>query len=156
MKKIKMLKNPGLLLSALMLMFSCSDFEDININPTAANVDQVQVEYFINASIGQAQQDPHISERVFHLYWNDAGRTSVLGTLSEGFVSDGWSNDYYNRYVSRWIRDATNAITLADEKMASGNIKEFTENLKQIARIWRAYTMSEMADNFGPIPINAF
>src|SRR5690606_30343 len=32
----------------------------------------------------------------------------------------------------------------------------YNDNLIQVARIWRAYLMSELSDNFGPIPINAF
>ncbi|WP_341221866.1 SusD/RagB family nutrient-binding outer membrane lipoprotein [Polaribacter atrinae] len=154
MKKI--LKNTNLLVLMLFAFMSCSDFEEININPTAANKDQVQIEYFINSSIGGAQQNPHISERIFVLYWNDAGRMTRVGTLSEGSANDGWSSDYYNGYVSSWLRNINAGIKIADEQIASGNFREHTPNLKQVARIWRAYIMSEMTDNFGPIPINGF
>ncbi len=148
--------NKIALLGSVFVILSCSDFEEINIDPLAANTDQVQVEYFINKSIGDAQQDPHISERVFVLYWKDAARMDRIGTLSEGFVSDGWTNDYFQSYVSRWLNDINTAIKVADEKIAANNIKEYTANLKQIARIWRVYIMSEMADNFGPMPVNGF
>ncbi|OAD42262.1 susd and RagB outer membrane lipoprotein domain protein [Polaribacter atrinae] len=151
-----MLKNTNLLVLMLFAFMSCSDFEEININPTAANKDQVQIEYFINSSIGGAQQNPHISERIFVLYWNDAGRMTRVGTLSEGSANDGWSSDYYNGYVSSWLRNINAGIKIADEQIASGNFREHTPNLKQVARIWRAYIMSEMTDNFGPIPINGF
>ena len=59
----------SLLLTVLVFGFfaACSDFDEININPTAASEDQVQVEYFINNSIVGAQQDPHIAERAFVL-----------------------------------------------------------------------------------------
>ncbi|MCU4174258.1 SusD/RagB family nutrient-binding outer membrane lipoprotein [Carboxylicivirga sp. N1Y90] len=145
----------GFLLILTCTLVSCSDFEEININPMAATSEQVQVEYFINGSIIGAQQDPHIQERIFVLYWKDAGRMDRIGILSEGSYSDGWSNDYY-RYVNNWLKDANNAIKVADEQIAAGNIKEYTSNLKQVARIWRAYLMSEMADNFGPIPVNGY
>lgn len=154
MKKI--LKKTNLLVLMLFAFMSCSDFEEININPTAANKDQVQIEYFINSSIGGAQQNPHISERIFVLYWNDAGRMTRVGTLSEGSANDGWSSDYYNGYVSSCLRNINAGIKIADEQIASGNFREHTPNLKQVARIWRAYIMSEMTDNFGPIPINGF
>lgn len=156
MKKEKLIIRSGLYLAVLLFTFSCSDFEEINTDPTAANVEQVQVEYFINASIGGAQQNPHIAERIFVLYWKDAGRMDRIGTLSEGSVSDGWTSDYYNSYVSRWIRDINSGIRVADEKILAGNVKEYTGNLKQVARIWRAYLMSEISDNFGPVPINGF
>ena len=154
MKKI--LKNTNLLVLMLFAFMSCSYFEEININPTAANEDQVQIEYFINSAIGGVQQNPHISERIFVLYWNDAGRMTRVGTLSEGSANDGWSSDYYNGYVSSWLRNINAGIKIADEQIASGNFREHTPNLKQVARIWRAYIMSEMTDNFGPIPINGF
>jgi len=154
MKKI--LKKAGLMGGVLMAFLSCSEFEEINVNPVAANEDQVQIEYFINSSIGGAQQNPHISERVFVLYWDDAGRMTRVGTLSEGYQSDGWTSDYFNGYVSSWLRNINAGIKVADGQIESGIAKEHTPNLKQVARIWRAYVMSEMADNFGPIPIDGF
>jgi len=151
----KMLKKIGFLSIVAGALFSCSDFEEMNVNPTAASVDQVQVEYFINNSIIGAQQDPNIAERVFVLYWKDAGRMDRIGSLSEGYYSEDWSSQYYT-YVSRWLKDINTAVRVADEQIESGNSKVYTNNLKQIARIWRAYLMSEMADNFGPMPIDGF
>lgn len=144
------------LVTMVLLMFSCNDFEEINEDPLAATVEQIQVEFFINSSIGGAQQNPHISERVFVLYWMDAGRTSRIGTLSVGGFNDGWTNDYFNGYVSRWLRDINTAVSIAEEKIATGNVSEYTNEVLQIARIWRVYVMSEMADNFGPIPVDGF
>lgn len=151
------IKNTCMVLAAGTLLASCKKFDEINIDPIAANADQVQVEYFINNSIGGAQQDPHIAERAFVLYWETAGHTSVNtgGGLVTGGYNDGWSSDYYS-YISGWLNAANTAIQVADEKVASGNVRPHTNNMKQIARIWRAYLMSELADNFGPIPINSF
>ncbi len=134
---------------------SCSDFDEVNVNPNAANSDQVQVEYFINKSISDAQQDPHIAERVFVLYWKAAGRMDRINTLPIGGYNDGWTTDYY-RYLSEWLNGAYTAIQIADEQLEKGTNKEYTNNLKQVARIWRAYLLSEMADNFGPTPIYGF
>ena len=144
------------LFSLVLMIFSCSDFEEINVDPLAATAEQVEVEFFINNSIGAAQQDPHIAERVFVLYWKDASHTSRLGVLSQGRMNDGWTRDYFQSYVSAWLRNITTAITVAEEKIASGNVKEYTENLLHVARIWRVYIMSEMTDTFGPIPIDGF
>lgn len=139
------------------LMFSaCSDFDEINVDPKAAGVDQVQVEYIINQSIIQAQQDPHIAERVFILYWKTASRQHrTNGALALGTYNEGWTSDYYS-YLSGWLKSANLAVSVADEKIASGNTFPYTENLKHVARIWRVYLMSEFADNFGPMPIDAF
>ncbi|MBX2933763.1 MAG: SusD/RagB family nutrient-binding outer membrane lipoprotein [Ferruginibacter sp.] len=155
MKKI--LSKLYMPLAATVLLASCKKFDEINVNPTAANADQVQVEYFINNSIGGAQMDPHIAERIFVLYWEVAGHTSFNGTgLSGGSYNDGWTSDYYNGYISSWLNTANTAIQIANEKIASGNVKPYTGNLLQVARIWRAYLMSELTDLLGPIPINGF
>mgnify|MGYP001465266919 CR=1 FL=1 len=147
----------SLLLTVLVFGFfaACSDFDEININPTAASEDQVQVEYFINNSIVGAQQDPHIAERAFVLYWKAAGRMDRTNTLPVGAYDDGWTSDYF-RYVSGWLNNADTAVEIADKRIANGHLKEYTNNLKQVARIWRVYLLSEMADNFGPLPINGF
>lgn len=135
---------------------SCSDFEEININPKAASVEQVQVEYIINDAITSAQQDPHVAERAFVLYWKTAARQHrTNGSLALGSYNDGWSSDYY-RYLSGWLKSANLAVSVANEKVASGKTLPYTENLLQIARIWRVYLMSEFADNFGPMPIDGF
>lgn len=152
---IRVIKKLGIGIGAIGLLYSCSDFEEINVDPIAANVDQVQVEYFINNSIIGAQQDPHISERAFVLYWKAAGRQDRTSGLPTGGYNDGWSGDYFN-YVSGWLNHAYTAIQVADEKIESGNIREYTNNLKQVARIWRAYLLSEMSDNFGPVALNGF
>lgn len=151
----KMIKRLALL-TAVLLIFSCNDFDELNEDPLAATAEQVEVEFFINGSIGGAQMDPHIAERVFFLYWLDASKMERIGVLSEGSSNDGWTNDYFQNYVSKWLRDINSGVSVAEEKIASGNVKEYTGNLLQIARIWRAYIMSEMSDNFGPIPINGF
>lgn len=44
---------------------SCTKLEDINIDQTAANDQQVKPEYFLNNSIIGAQQDPGLAERLF-------------------------------------------------------------------------------------------
>lgn len=138
------------------VLASCSDFDEINVDPKAASIEQVQVEYMLNNAIIGAQQDPHIAERVFVLYWKTAARQHrTNGVLALGDYSDDWSSDYY-RYLSGWLKSANLAVTVADQKMASGSSFPYTNNVKQMARIWRVYLMSEFADNFGPMPIDAF
>src|SRR5690606_30577433 len=127
-------------------------FEEININPTAAGEDQVQTEYFINNSIVGAQMDPHIAERVFVLYWKAAGRMDRTNTLPVGSYNDGWTTDYF-RYISEWLNNAYTAVDIADSQINNGTAKVYTNNLKQVARIWRVYLLSELSDTFGPIPI---
>ncbi len=45
------------------------------------------------------------------------------------------------------------AIDVANQQITAGTQKAYTNNLMQVARIWRAYLLSEMSDNFGPMPI---
>ncbi|WP_395803538.1 SusD/RagB family nutrient-binding outer membrane lipoprotein [Daejeonella sp.] len=149
-------KGIWLLVTVLVMASSCNKFDEINTNPLAANADQVQVDYFINNSIVGSQMDPHIAERVFILYWKTAGRQQLGGGISTGGYNDGWSSDYYNGYMGSWLNTANSAIQVGNEQIAKGTNKLYTKNLVQVARIWRAYLMSELSDNFGPIPVNSF
>lgn len=153
MKNI-ILKISGLFISFGILV-SCSDFDDINKNPVAADIDQVQVEYFINSSIIGAQQNPDIAERAFVSYWKDAGHMDRIGSLSEGYTDDGWTTNYFNG-AAKWLGDINTAIQVAQTKEESGNIDVYSNNLLQVARIWRVYMMSELTDLFGPMPLNGF
>jgi hypothetical protein len=147
-----------MLVTATLLLASCKKFEEINVNPVAANDEQVQVEYFINSSIIGAQMNPDVAERSFVLYWKPAGRQAADvdgGTISIGEHNDQWTGVYYDQ-VSNWLNAANTAIQIGNKQIEAGTAKQHTPNLIQVARIWRAYLMSEMSDNFGPIPVDAF
>lgn len=146
-----------LLIAGSLIFTACQkDFLDVNVDPKAASIDQVQVEYFINNSLTGAQMDPHVAERAFVLYWKNAARFDrTNGAISWADYNDGWSSDYYS-YLSGWLKDATNAITVAEGKIESGSDYPYTSNMIQVARIWRVYLMTEFADNFGPMPIDGF
>ena len=142
---------------AVLLLTACKKFETVNEDPYLVTEDQVQVEYFINGAIVNAQMDPHIAERIFVLYWKTAGQQQFGGGIATGGYNDGWSSDYYGTgFMGGWLNSINSGIQVAEAKIASGNIKPYTNNLLQVARIWRVYLMSELADTFGPIPINAF
>ncbi len=139
------------------LLSGCSKFDEVNKDPFLVTEDQVQVEYFINNAIIGSQQDPHIAERIFVLYWKTAGRQQFGGGISSGGYNDGWTSDYYGGgYLGGWLNAINTGIQVAEKQIESGSVKPYTNNMLQIARIWRAYLMSEATDNFGPIPINAF
>uniref|UniRef100_UPI0032176C46 SusD/RagB family nutrient-binding outer membrane lipoprotein n=1 Tax=uncultured Draconibacterium sp. TaxID=1573823 RepID=UPI0032176C46 len=142
---------------SLVFLAACSDFEEINTSPTAVGPDKVQIEYLINNSIMKAQQNPHIAERMFILNWKAAAHYETGGYAITGSDINGWSEDYWKDYVGTWINLAQQAITLGTASMDDGTAYSYTNNLVQIARIWRAYLISEVSDNFGPNPsINAF
>ena len=56
------------LLGSVLFLASCADFDEINMNPSDVTADQAKVEYAINKSIIDAQQNPHVAERAFVLY----------------------------------------------------------------------------------------
>lgn len=154
MKTLKI--SSALLLSASLLATSCSKFDEMGANPKEASDSQVEVEYFLNNSIIGAQMDPHIAERIFVIYWKDGARYEWDGSgFNSGGQNDGYNTDYY-RYISGWLNNAATAMATADAKKANGTAWPYNDNLKQVARIWRAYLLSEMADNFGPISIDGF
>lgn len=147
-----------MLAAALLAASSCKKFDELNNNPLQANGDQVQTEYFINNSIVGAQQDPGLSERVFILYWIVGGhglQDEDGETFSRGAYSDDWTSEYY-RQSSQWMNAANSAIQIGNDQIAKGTSKAYTKNLIQVARIWRAYLMSEFSDSFGPMPVDGF
>ena len=140
---------------------SCDDFEEINISPSVAGAEVVKPYYALNNSIIGAQQSPHEAERIAVYNWASAARISGENStfLSNGRYSDSYNHDYHNSYISDWIKKATLAITLADEKaesLSSQHDINFNKNVKAFARIWRAVMIAEYTDNFGPYPIQAF
>ena|SRR5690242_3274926 len=154
----KIIKQSILYASPLLLFSACKKITDINTNPVAANADQVQVEYFIDNSIVHAQMNPGVSERSFILYWAAAGHQvsdADGATFSWGGYSDEWIGEYYDNQ-SGALNTINSAIDVANQQITAGTQKEYTDNLMQVARIWRAYLLSEMSDNFGPMPTEAF
>ncbi|WP_118194735.1 SusD/RagB family nutrient-binding outer membrane lipoprotein [Albibacterium indicum] len=149
------LSKSFLALGVAAVISSCSKFEDINKSPQAADDQQVQVEYFINASINGAQMNPDVAERAFVLYWKTAGRQHRLTFFNNGTYDDGYTSAYYNQSAT-WLNRINEAVQIAEAKIEVGDVKEYTGNLLQVARIWRAYLLSEFSDNFGPAPIDAF
>lgn len=144
------------LCAALIGFVSCADFDDINFNPKEAQADQTQAYYALNKSILDAQQDPHIAERIFVYNWKSAARYHEMNHFATGTYNDGYMGDYHNGYISGWMKSATLAMNLADEQLASGKVigdrAIFVANVKQVARIWYAYLTSEYVDNFGVAP----
>lgn len=148
--------------AASLVLASCKKFDEVNTDPTAANEDQIQVEYLINNAIMGAQMNPDIAERSFVLYWEAAGRQCAdfdapsPGVISVGNYNDGWTTNYWNGQAS-WQTRINSAIKIAQSRLETKeNLKEYTNDMLQVARIWRAYLMSEMADNWGPIAIDGF
>lgn len=144
-------------LVGLLSVTNCSRFDEINTSPTAANVNDAQPEYFLNASILGAQMNPDTAERSFVLYWEGGGHQCSTWTvgLGDGSDDDGWTSAYWNS-VSGWLNSVNLAIKVGKQKEVSGSALPTNNNVVQAARIWRAYLMSEMSDNFGSIPISAF
>lgn len=156
MKNIKNIILPFCLGS--LVLASCSDFEEVNVDPTKASGDQMKVEYMINESLTKAQQDPDVAERAFVLNWKTAARQQWATGISTGSYNDSWISNYYDQSAN-WQTSINLAITLADEKIEKGLIGDDAQkipNYKQVARIWRVYLMSEFVDNFGALPMNGF
>lgn len=142
-------------------LVSCSDFDEVNTNPTAAGEEYVKPQYALNNSIGQAQMNPGTAERVVVYNWASAARIcGEMSFLNVGRYSDDYTSAYYYPDLSSSIKNATLAITAVKNQLEAATTtaheKEFFPNVKQFARIWRAYLISEFVDNFGPYPIESF
>lgn len=142
-------------------LVSCSDFDEVNTNPTAAGEEYVKPQYAFNNSIGQAQMNPGTAERIVVYNWASAARIcGEMSFLNVGRYSDDYTSSYYYPDLSASIKNATLAITAVENQLEAATTtaheKEFFPNVKQFARIWRAYLISEFVDNFGPYPIESF
>ena len=142
-------------------LVSCSDFDEVNTNPTAAGEEYVKPQYALNNSIGQAQMNPGTAERIVVYNWASAARIcGEMSFLNVGRYSDDYTSAYYYPDLSASIKNATLAITAVENQLEAATTtaheKEFFPNIKQFARIWRAYLISEFVDNFGPYPIESF
>lgn len=142
-------------------LVSCSDFDEVNTNPTAAGEEYVKPQYALNNSIGQAQMNPGTAERIVVYNWASAARIcGEMSFLNVDRYSDDYTSSYYYPDLSASIKNATLAITAVENQLEAATTtaheKEFFPNVKQFARIWRAYLISEFVDNFGPYPIESF
>ena len=142
-------------------LVSCSDFDEVNTNPTAAGEEYVKPQYALNNSIGQAQMNPGTAERIVVYNWASAARIcGEMSFLNVGRYSDDYTSSYYYPDLSASIKNDTLAITAVENQLEAATTtaheKEFFPNVKQFARIWRAYLISEFVDNFGPYPIESF
>ena len=142
-------------------LVSCSDFDEVNTNPTAAGEEYVKPQYALNNSIGQAQMNPGTAERIVVYNWASAARIcGEMSFLNVGRYSDDYTSSYYYPDLSASIKNATLAITAVENQLEAATTtaheKEFFPNVKQFARMWRAYLISEFVDNFGPYPIESF
>ena len=142
-------------------LVSCSDFDEVNTNPTAAGEEYVKPQYALNNSIGQAQMNPGTAERIVVYNWASAARIcGEMSFLNVGRYSDDYTSSYHYPDLSASIKNATLAITAVENQLEAATTtaheKEFFPNVKQFARIWRAYLISEFVDNFGPYPIESF
>ncbi len=151
-----------LIIGALAWVNACTeDFDDINKDPNATSEESINVMWMLNKSITDAQMDPHIAERIFVYYWMDAARMQYFGYLSAGESNDGFNHDYINRDLSNWMKSAKQLIDLADKQVNENALNskhdiEMTKNIREVARIWYVYLLSEFTDNYGPAPLDAF
>ena len=132
---------------------SCSDFDDVNIDPTKTPIESTQPEFFLNNAIGKIQMDPSTGERMYYLNWGDAARAfGEAGLLSVGTYNDDYVTSFYYPCVASTINFATRAI---EQAAIRAKDEPFYANMEQFGRIWRAMVIAQFADTFGPYPLEA-
>ncbi len=137
------------------LATGCSDFEDLNHDPNKAEDTQVQPQWFLNNSIIGAQMNPEIAERIFVLMWKRAAHFDRGSGFTIGSDNDDYNSLYFqnNSYGVGWLNRVNQAIKMANSRLeAEGDLYPHYKNIVEMGRIWRAYLISELTDNFGPIP----
>jgi len=141
------------LAAGLVTLVACADFDEINKNPKAANASDLMPYWSLNKAIMSDQQNPNDAERVFVLYWADIARQDgENSSRAVGASNDEWAGCLYN--LTRNCVNASNlAIKIANEAIESGNLGDHEAglfaNVREFARIWRVYLMTEFVDSFG-------
>ena len=141
------------LAAGLVTLVACADFDEINKNPKAANASDLMPYWSLNKAIMSDQQNPNDAERVFVLYWADIARQDgENSSRAVGASNDEWAGCLYN--LTRNCVNASNlAIKIANEAIESGNLGDHKAglfaNVREFARIWRVYLMTEFVDSFG-------
>ncbi len=143
----------GLGLIGMSGLYACSDFDEVNTDPSKTPIESTLPEYFLNSAIGKIQMDPSTGERIYYLNWGDAARAfGEAGMLSVGMYDDSYISNFYYPCLANTITYATFAVNEAAKRAGSD---AFYNNLEQFARIWRAMVVAQFADSFGPYPLDA-
>lgn len=156
MKQLKYIFG-SLAVVGLFGLTGCSDFDDVNVNPNDTTEEQILTEYLVNKSIVQAQLDPDVSERSFVLYWKDAAQMQRSESgFQTGRSDDGWTSNYYGNATVNCLKPINLAIQHADKLIQSGTFRPAEKTMREAARVWRVYLLSELTDCFGPVSIGDY
>ncbi|MDO4230180.1 MAG: SusD/RagB family nutrient-binding outer membrane lipoprotein [Capnocytophaga sp.] len=134
-------------------LFACSDFEDINKDPNAADRNSVLVEGLFNAAVADAQLSWWNRDILFHRTWLWGARYTYRPIHGPQVLQD--QNNYMSDYwgsAAQWLTNVSQAIEIGEERISAGTANTKTNNYVQMARVYRAYLLSEVADMFGPYP----
>lgn len=144
----------GLGLIGLSGLASCSDFDEVNSDPSKTELGSVKSYYALNQSFSKIQMDPSTGERVYVYNWGEGARFLIEKKhLSIGNYNDDFISSFYYPAISSSINTATLAIQIAESETTIASDQKFYPNIKQFARIWRAYLMAQFTDSFGPCPL---
>lgn len=138
----------------LLVSPSCTDdFEELNKAPWAISEDNVPIEYLFQNSVSNSKMDPHISERIFLLYWGSASRYYRYDGLANGNDNDSWSGDYWSRgFFWGWVTSLQNVIDIGKKREQAGILKPYEKNIIQMARIYKVMLFSNFMETFGDVP----
>lgn len=142
-------------LIGLSSLYSCSDFDEVNTDPSKTPFESLKAYYTLNQSFSTMQMDPSTGERVFVYNWGEGARLVVeKGLLSVGGYDDDFISSFYYPCLSSAITTTNWSIKVTETTPKEEVDQKFYPNLKQFARIWRAYLLTQGADSFGPMPIS--
>ena len=147
MQHIKHTFLPAILFSAVIFLFSCNKFKDMNIDPTrSAN---------LNPALQLAQTQLQFSG---DLEQNE--RLGVLETMPMiQHIAGAWANQWGGMYVKQqqylsliWERDYPGKILNIVDAVNRTKDNPAQTNLNAICRIMRVYYFARLTDLYGDIP----
>jgi len=94
---------------------SCSDFDEVNTDPSKTELGSVKSYYALNQSFSKIQMDPSTGERVYVYNWGEGARfITEKKHLSIGNYDDDYISSFYYPAIAYSINNATLAVQIAE------------------------------------------
>lgn len=126
---------------------SCQDFDEINTDPTKVGEEYIKPMNIATLTILKSTLDTNLWQRIINIGCDMQSQyfCNCKYTPNVCVPNDEYINTFWNETWSR-IHNFNSAIEMCDDNDPEEH------NIKQLCRIWRAWTYSRLTDYVGDIP----
>ncbi|TAJ12727.1 SusD/RagB family nutrient-binding outer membrane lipoprotein [Marinilabiliaceae bacterium JC017] len=135
-------------LLALLVFGSCSDFDDMNIDPNSKPVNEIDPNMYLAPMMKEVSQHANagLHQRIHNIYIDSWANYFFGGFDPEYYTHRDDYVDLYWQEHYKWINQLNYIINEV------GNTEEYSSTTQQVARIWKVYAYHRFTDFFGDIP----